>query len=131
MELTREETIKALEQCDKNSCDGCPLSGNDDRCFYIVQENALRWLKENEPAPSANDTSSEKENTLHLDDSTSKQICQALDKVDRAVTTIISDIYDNMTVPEQRAFDLGEIYRDMLSAKCELEGLKGGDGNAN
>ena len=33
------------------------------------------------------------------------------------------DTYDNMTCEEQRAFDLGETYRDMLSVRNDLEKL--------
>ena len=120
--LTREEFEKVIEYCtSQDDCIDCPLCESSDICCGAV---LAHYIKENEPAPAGTDTSSNDEKYLHLDDSTSKQICQAFDKVDRAVKTIL-DIYNNMTETEQRAFDLGEIYRDMLSAKCELEGLKG------
>lgn len=79
----------------------------------------------NEPAPAPTETSPQN-NNLHFDDSTFKSICQAFDSVGRAVNTIL-DTYNAMSESEQRAFDLGESYRDMLSAKRELDEIKGGD----
>ena len=74
MELTKEETIKALESCNTDRCEFCPLNNNPD-CCELIKKSAMRYLKEKEPAPSANDTSSEVK-TLHLDDSILLDICQ-------------------------------------------------------
>ena len=56
MELTREETIKALESCNTDRCEFCPLNNNPD-CCELVKKSAMRYLKEKEPAPSGNGTS--------------------------------------------------------------------------
>lgn len=125
MELTKEETIKALESCNTDRCEFCPLNNNPD-CCELVKKSAMRYLKEKEPAPSANDTSSEVK-TLHLDDTTLSGICQALEFLKDAINSILS-IHDNeMSEEEQRAFDIGITYIDMLNAKKELEKLNGGD----
>lgn len=83
--LTREETIKAFECCYmSNSCEGCPLSkqwechvGNSGNTE--INKAVMHYLKENEPALSANSTSSEVSkdtSSTHLDDSTLLDICQ-------------------------------------------------------
>lgn len=126
--ITKEEFEKAVNYCTKFtvSCKGCPLDGKDLVCGAYFAE----YIK-NEPALSANSTSSEvsvKEDTdnIHLDDSTKEQICQAYDTVDEACTDII-DIYEGMSECEQRAFDIGEAYGKICSTRDKLEKLKGGD----
>lgn len=74
MESIKEETIKALERCNTDTCDNCILCDYEN-CGELRDKNARRFLKEKEPAPSANDTSSEVK-TLHLDDSILLDICQ-------------------------------------------------------
>ena len=78
-----------------------------------------------EPAPSGNDTSS-KNNLSQLNDNTKKVICQAFNRMDKACRTIL-DIYGTMSEEEQKAFDLGEAFGDMLNVKNELEQLKAGE----
>ena len=77
--ITKEEFEKAVEVCNKAdmSCAQCPLG----KRFYKCGIYLTRYIKENEPALSANSTSSEvsvKEDTdnIHLDDSTLLDICQ-------------------------------------------------------
>lgn len=85
------------------------------------------YLKENEPALSANSTSSEVSkdtDNIHLDDSTKEQICQAYDTADKACTDII-DIYEGMSECEQRAFDIGEAYGKICSTRDKLENMRG------
>lgn len=84
--ITKEEFEKAVNYCTKFtvSCKGCPLDGKDLVCGAYFAE----YIK-NEPALSANSTSSEvsvKEDTdnIHLDDSTKEQICQEAEKACRA-----------------------------------------------
>ena len=125
--ITKEEFEKAVEYCTgfTASCENCPLSEKDFKCGVYLAE----YLKENEPALSANSTSSEVSkdtNSTHLDDSTKEQICQAYDTVDEACTDII-DIYEGMSECEQRAFDIGEAYGKICSTRDKLEKLKGGD----
>lgn len=140
MNLTREQTIKALECCvTANSCDKCPMKSFvevNECCCDLVKKCAVNYLKEskplpefkkeNEPAPAATETSS-KDNISHLDDNTYRRICQAFESADQAVKGLL-ELYDNMSEAEQRAFDMGEIYRSMLSASNELEEIKYGDG---
>lgn len=126
--ITKEEFEKAVEICtsaDMN-CGQCPLGKKIYRCGGYF----ARYIKENEPALSANSTSSEilkNINSTHLDDSTKEQICQAYETADKACTDII-DIYEGMSACEHRAFDIGEVYGKICSTRDKLEKLKGGDG---
>ena len=80
MKLTKEETIKAIEICfSDRGCNECPLHCPDEDCSDLLLKNALHHLKENEPAPSANDTSS-KCNELQNNDIMKLKICQAMIK---------------------------------------------------
>lgn len=128
--ITKEEFEKAVECCagDTTDCDGCPLCASDKHrmCSAYLAE----YIK-NEPALSANSTSSEVSkdtgSILHLDDSIKQQICQAYDTVDEACADII-DIYEVMSEREHRAFNIGEAYGKIFSTRCKLEELRGGDG---
>lgn len=122
--IPKEEFEKAVNYCTgfTVNCEDCPLSKKDFKCGTYLAE----YIK-NEPALSANSTSStKKENTFQIDDSTKEQICQAYDTVDEACTDII-DIYEGMSACEQRAFDIGEAYGKIYSTRDKLEKLKGGD----
>lgn len=129
--ITKEEFEKAVEFCtnaDEN-CAHCPLS----KKFFTCGRYLTRYIKESEPALSANSTSSEvsvKEDTdnIQLDDSTKEQICQAYKTADEACEDII-DIYEVMSEREHRAFDIGEAYGKICSTRDKLEKLRGGDGN--
>lgn len=129
--ITKEEFEKAVNYCTKFtvSCKGCPLDGKDLVCGAYFAE----YIK-NEPALSANSTSSEvsvKEDTdnIHLDDSTKEQICQEAEKACKACELIL-EIYERMEDEEQKAFDMGQSYQVMLEVKEELTRIEnGGDGN--
>lgn len=125
--ITKEEFEKAVNYCTKFtvSCKGCPHDGKDLVCGAYFAE----YIK-NEPALSANSTSSEVSKdtgSTHLDNSTKEQICQAYDTVDEACTDIIG-IYEGMSEREHRAFDIGEAYGKIFDTRCKLEELRGGDG---
>ena len=125
--ITKEEFEKAVEYCTgfTASCENCPLSEKDFKCGVYLAE----YLKEKEPAPAATGTSStKKENTFQIDDSTKEQICQAYDTVDEACADII-DIYETMSEREHRAFNIGEVYGKICSTRDKLEKLRGGDSN--
>ena len=127
--ITKEGFEKVMEVCiDGNmNCTQCPLG----KRFYRCGVYFAHYIKENEPALSANSTSSEilkNINSTHLDDSTKEQICQAYDTVDEACADII-DIYEVMSEREHRAFDIGEAYGKICSTRDKLEKLRGGDGN--
>lgn len=127
--ITKEEFEKAVNYCTEFtvSCKGCPLNGKDLVCgAYFVE-----YIK-NEPALSANSTSSEVSkdtgSILHLDDTTKAAICQAYKTADEACSNILT-VYEGMSECEQRAFDIGEAYGKIFDTRCKLEELRGGDGN--
>lgn len=127
--IPKEEFEKAVECCasDITDCDGCPLCASDKHrmCSTYLAE----YIK-NEPALSANSTSSEvvskDTDNIHIDNSTKEQICQAYDTVDEACGDII-DIYEGMSEREHRAFNIGEVYGKICSTRDKLEKLRGGD----
>lgn len=123
--ITKEEFEKAVEVCTNTdeTCEHCPLS----KKFFSCGGYLTRYIKENEPALSANSTSSEilkNINSTHLDDSTKEQICQAYDTADKACTDIL-DIYEGMPACERRAFDIGEVYGKICSTRDKLENMRG------
>lgn len=122
--ITKEEFEKAVECCTgfTVSCENCPLSEKDFKCGTYLAE----YIK-NEPALSANSTSStKKENTFQIDDSTKEQICQAYKTADEACSNILT-VYEGMSECEQRAFDIGEAYGKIFGTRCKLEELRDGD----
>ena len=123
--MTKEEFEKVVEICtsaDMN-CGQCPLSKKIYRCGGYL----ARYIKENEPALSANSTSStKKENTFQTDDSTKSDICQVLAS---AMSTLLA-LYQEMEPHEKKAFDLGETYKDICCASAWMNSVRnGGDGN--
>ena len=119
--ITKEEFKKAVECCTSTvSCENCPLSEKDFKCGTYLAE----YIK-NEPALSANSTSStKKENTFQIDDSTKSDICQVLAS---AMSTLLA-LYQEMEPHEKKAFDLGETYKDICCASAWMNSVrKGGD----
>ncbi len=132
--MTREETIKAFECCYMtHNCEGCPFEEQGEwECGNggpELNKAVIHYLKENEPAPAATGTSStKKENTFQIDDSTKAAICQAYKTADEACSNILT-VYEGMSECEQRAFDIGEAYGKIFDTRCKLEELRGGDCN--
>lgn len=125
--ITKEEFEKAVEYCasDTTDCDGCPLCDSDKQ--RVCSTYLAEYITKNEPALSANSTSSEilkNINSTHLDDITTAQICQAYDTADKACTDIL-DIYEGMSACERRAFDIGEVYGKICSTRDKLENMRG------
>lgn len=124
--MTRDEIILAAKCCIVDNCGPCPLMGTDN-CITGFMNHILEYMK-NEPAPSANSTSSEvvskDTDNIHLDNSTKEQICQAYDTVDEACTDIIG-IYEGMSEREHRAFDIGEAHGKICSTRDKLENMRG------
>lgn len=89
--------------------------------------NSLHSEKENEPAPAATGTSStKKENTFQIDDSTKSDICQVLAS---AMSTLLA-LRQEMEPHEKKAFELGETYKDICCASAWMSSVqKGCDGN--
>jgi hypothetical protein len=125
--ITKEEFEKAVNYCTEFtvSCKGCPLNGKDLVCGVYL----TKYIK-NEPALSANSTSSEvvskDTDNIHLDDNTKRHICQAYKTADEACSNILT-VYEGMSECEQRAFDIGEAYGKIFDTRNKLEKLKGGD----
>lgn len=125
--ITKEEFEKAVNYCTEFtvSCKGCPLNGKDLVCGAYFAE----YIR-NEPALSANSTSSEvsvKEDTdnIQIDDSTKSDICQVLAS---AMSTFLA-LRQEMEPHEKKAFDLGETYKDICCASALMSSVrKGGDG---
>lgn len=128
-EFTNEDIINAAKHCATNAdCDNCPFFATleIEGCIETFTRYIVNNTK-NEPALSANSTSSEilkNINSTHLDDSTKEQICQAYDTADKACTDIL-DIYEGMPACERRAFDIGEVYGKICSTRDKLENMKG------
>lgn len=128
-EFTNEDIINAAKHCATNAdCDNCPFFATleIEGCIETFTRYIVSNTK-NEPALSANSTSSEilkNINSTHLDDSTKEQICQAYDTADKACTDIL-DIYEGMPACERRAFDIGEVYGKICSTRDKLENMRG------
>ena len=131
-EFTNEDIINAAKHCATNAdCDNCPFFATleIEGCIETFTRYIVNNTK-NEPALSANSTSSEilkNINSTHLDDSTKEHICQAYKTADEACSNILT-VYEGMSECEQRAFDIGEAYGKIFDTRCKLEELKGGDG---
>lgn len=115
--ITKEEFEKAVEYCTgfTVSCENCPLSEKDFKCGVYLAE----YLKENEPALSANSTSSEvvskDTDNIHIDDSTLLDICQEwLEEISKIA---LHDDYPN-------EFLTGYI----RAVTNDIKRLRGGDG---
>lgn len=121
--IPKEEFEKAVNYCTgfTVNCEDCPLSKKDFKCGVYLAE----YLKEKEPAPAATGTSStKKENTFQIDDSTKSDICQVLAS---AMSTLLA-LRQEMEPHEKKAFDLGETYKDICCASALMSSVrKGGD----
>lgn len=117
--MTRDEIILAAKCCIVDNCGACPFM-NRGNCITDFMKNVLECIK-SEPAPAATGTSStKKENTFQVDDSTKEQICQAYETADEACANMLT-IYEGMSECEQRAFDIGEVYGKIFSTRDKLE----------
>lgn len=131
--FTNEDIINAAKHCATNAdCDNCPFFATleIEGCIETFTRYIVNNTK-NEPALSANSTSSEvvskDTDNIQIDDSTKEQICQAYKTADEACSNILT-VYEGMSECEQRAFDIGEAYGKIFDTRCKLEELKGGDG---
>lgn len=105
------------------------IPGSTDTIADIIYEraNIFNEIQKNEPAPAATGTSStKKENTFQIDDSTKSDICQVLAS---AMSTLLA-LRQEMEPHEKKAFDLGETYKDICCASAWMNSVrKGGDNN--
>ena len=126
--ITKDDVLNAAKCCAGDNCDNCPFFATleIEGCIetftrYIVNNT------NNEPALSANSTSSEVSsdtNLIHTDDNTKEQICQAYKTADEACSNILT-VYEGMSECEQRAFDIGEAYGKICSTRDKLENMRG------
>lgn len=126
--MTKDEIITVAKCCIVDNCVSCPLAGHGD-CITDFMKHILESMK-NEPALSANSTSSEVSkdtDNIQFNGSTKEQICQAYKTADEACSNILT-VYEGMSECEQRAFDIGEAYGKIFDTRCKLDKLRGGDG---
>ena len=118
--ITKDDILKAAEICTMGGdhgelCPNCPLDNEKAACVLVFAE----YIKENEPALSANSTSSEvvskDTDNIHLNDSTLLDICQEELK---AITVIALNDYPN-----------GYLTGYIVALKKNIERLRGGDNN--
>lgn len=123
--MTKNEIITTAKCCIVDNCVSCPLAGHGN-CITDFMNHILEYMK-TEPAPAATGTSStKKENTFQIDDSTKSDICQVLAS---AMSTLLA-LYQEMEPHEKKAFDLGETYKGICCASAWMSSVrKGGDGN--
>lgn len=113
--ITKEEFEKAVNCCTEFTvnCKGCPLAEKDLMCGAYFAE----YLKENEPALSANSTSSEVSkdtDNIHLDDSTLLDICQeGLEEISKIALDDYPDEY---------------LTGYIVAVRDNIKRLRGGDG---
>lgn len=125
--MTKNEIITTAKCCIVDNCVSCPFAGHGN-CITDFMNHILEYMK-TEPAPAATGTSStKKENTFQIDDSTKAAICQAYKTADEACSNILT-VYEGMSECEQRAFDIGEAYGKIFDIRCKLDELRGGDCN--
>ena len=128
-EFTNEDIINAAKHCATNAdCDNCPFFATleIEGCIETFTRYIVNNTK-NEPAPAATGTSStKKENTFQIDDSTKSDICQVLAS---AMSTLLA-LRQEMEPHEKKAFELGETYKDICCASAWMSSVqKGCDGN--
>lgn len=123
--MTKEKIIEMAKQCVESdgNCASCKWrdhAGCDvDFAEYIID-------KENEPAPSGNDTSSNHKNTTTLDDTAKLEICQEkLLKIWGRNTDVLGHCIDICDM----IHSVSEMIRTVLDVLNDLEKL--GDTNAN
>ena len=81
--ITKDDVLNAAKCCAGDNCENCPLEHRGyetENCVEVFANYILYNIKENEPALSANSTSSEvvskDTDNIHIDDSTLLDICQ-------------------------------------------------------
>ena len=126
--ITKDDVLNAAKCCAGDNCDNCPFFATleIEGCIETFTRYIVNNTK-NEPALSANSTSSEVSsdtNLIHTDDNTKEQICQAYKTADEACSNILT-VYEGMSECEQRAFDIGEAYGKICSTRDKLENMRG------
>jgi hypothetical protein len=112
--FTSEDIINVAKCCIVDNCGPCPLMGTDN-CITGFMNHILEYMK-NEPAPAATGTSStKKENTFQIDDSTLLDICQ--EGIEEMAKIALDDYPNEFLTGYIEAF------------KDNIKRLRGGDNN--
>jgi hypothetical protein len=112
--LTKEDIINVAKSCTDSDCKSCPLE-DDEKCATNFLNCIIEYMK-NEPAPAATGTSStKKENTFQIDDSTLLDICQ--EGIEEMAKIALDDYPNEFLTGYIEAF------------KDNIKRLRGGDNN--
>lgn len=112
--LTKEDIINVAKSCTDSDCKSCPLE-DDEKCATNLLNCIIEYMK-NEPAPAATGTSStKKENTFQIDDSTLLDICQ--EGIEEMAKIALDDYPNEFLTGYIEAF------------KDNIKRLRGGDNN--
>lgn len=120
--ITKDDVLNAAKCCAGDNCENCPLEHRGyetENCVEVFANYILYNIKENEPALSANSTSSEEVSKdtgsiLHLDDSTLLDICQ--EGIEEMAKIALDDYPNEFLTGYIEAF------------KDNIKRLRGGDG---
>lgn len=126
--ITKDDILNAAKCCAEGSCGNCPLLehryGLEDCVKVFVNYILCNIIKENESAlVTTNTSSTKKENTFQINDSTKSDICQVLAS---AMSTLLT-LYQEMESQEKKAFDLGGIYKDICCASAWMNNVRKDD----
>lgn len=118
--ITKDDVLNAAKCCAGDNCENCPLEHRGyeiENCVEVFANYILYNIKENEPALSANSTSSEVSkdtNSTHLDDSILLDICQ--EGIEEMAKIALDDYPNEFLTGYVEAF------------KHNIKRLRGGDG---
>lgn len=113
--MTVEEAIKRLRE---QVAPRLPKRPEIREAIAMAIEALEIWEKEKEPALQEAKTSSHKNNSID-NDNTKTKACQEV--IDLVATELIEYYRDQLSEEEQKAWNLGEVYRKVLDAQNLLE----------
>ena len=113
--MTVKEAIKRLKE---QVAPRLPKRPEIREAIAMAIEALEIWEKEKEPAPQEAETSSNNNYSIK-NDNTKLKICQEVIEV--GATALIEYYQNYLSEEEQKAWDLGEVYRKVLDAQNLLE----------
>lgn len=114
-----KEIIEAAKHCTTGDCETCKLCDCDCECSLLFAKFIAENFEEKEPTPAEAETSSEN-NILQVNDTANLKICQ--EKIADIKENLLL-IYEDLTYEEQKAWELGEIFNQIINI------LKAGEEN--
>lgn len=132
--ITKDEFEKAVEYCTSEGfCSNCLLVRKPLKCGIYLAE----YIKENEPAPAATGTSSsnngysQEHNTAIYEKSQEafKDFGQKMSNMLEIISRYLIEVQKKMSETERKAFEMGEMYFDLLNARDDFDKMRGGDSN--